>query len=248
MSRCSNSFAHIMCCVRRDRYRTITPLLLFGVLPEPVHATRSDAETSTIMHLARVPGKELPQEVPFNPVPVCPPPALADLHDAHSHPGFTRRQHSAHVKNPPRSAGRLRISNNTSATSKFRAESFISRLQAELDQPADVSATQGAPKRKAAGRDRRLEAFHCHKPWVTVSPSVRKLSSNSGASRERSPYTRGRYRQPQPLGLDGPRPQGRREGCGNAYLTRRLSMASQASSASASVLKGEPPILMALVF
>jgi hypothetical protein len=79
----------------------------------------------------------------------------------------------------------------TIATSKFRAESFISRLQAELDQPADVSATQGAPKRKAAGRDRRLEAFHCHKPWVTVSPSVRKLSSNSGASRERSPYTRG---------------------------------------------------------
>jgi hypothetical protein len=85
----------------RDRCRTITPLLLFGVLPEPVHATRSDAETSTIMHLARVPGKELPQEVPFNPVPVCPPPALVDLHDAHSHPGFTRRQHSAHVEDPP---------------------------------------------------------------------------------------------------------------------------------------------------
>jgi hypothetical protein len=34
----------------------------------------------------------------------------------------------------------------------------------------------------------------------------------------------------------------------NAYLFRWLSMASQASSASASVLKGEPPILMALVF
>jgi hypothetical protein len=53
------------------------------------------------MHLARVPGKELPQEVPFKPIPVCPPPALADLHDAHSHPGFARRQHSAHVENPP---------------------------------------------------------------------------------------------------------------------------------------------------
>src|SRR5712691_12581558 len=82
----------------RDRYRTITPLPLVGILPEPVHATRSDAETSTIMHLARIPGKELPQDVPFNPVPVCPPAALADLHDAHSHPGFVRRQHSAHVE------------------------------------------------------------------------------------------------------------------------------------------------------
>jgi len=82
----------------RDRYRTITPLPLFGVLPEPVHATRPDAETSTIMHLARIPGKELPQKMPFNPVPVCPPAALADLHDAHSHPGFARRQHSAHVE------------------------------------------------------------------------------------------------------------------------------------------------------
>ena len=85
----------------RDRCRTITPLLLFGVLPEPVHAALSEAEISTIAHLARVPGKELPQEVPFNPVPVCPPPALVDLHDAHSHPGFTRRQHSAHVEDPP---------------------------------------------------------------------------------------------------------------------------------------------------
>src|ERR1700682_5653369 len=56
---------------------------------------------SAIMHLARVPGKELPQEVPLKPIPVCPPPAIADLHDAHSHPGFTRRQHSEHVENPP---------------------------------------------------------------------------------------------------------------------------------------------------
>jgi hypothetical protein len=56
---------------------------------------------STITHLARVPGKELPQEVPLKPIPVCPPPAVADLHDAHSHPGFTMRQHSAHVENPP---------------------------------------------------------------------------------------------------------------------------------------------------
>jgi hypothetical protein len=69
----------------RDRYRTITPLLLFGVLPEPVHAALSDAEISTIAHFACVPGKELPQEAPSNPVPVCPPPALADFHDAHSH-------------------------------------------------------------------------------------------------------------------------------------------------------------------
>jgi hypothetical protein len=85
----------------RDRCRTITPLLLFGVLPEPVHATLSEAEISTITHFARVPGKELPQEAPSSPVPVCPPPALADLHDAHSHPGFTMRQHSAHVEIPP---------------------------------------------------------------------------------------------------------------------------------------------------
>src|SRR5882762_500948 len=85
----------------RDRYRTITPLLLVGVLPEPVHAARSDAEISTITQFARVPGKELPQEAPSNPVPVCPPPALADLHDAHPHQGFTRRQHSAHVEKPP---------------------------------------------------------------------------------------------------------------------------------------------------
>src|SRR5882762_11957585 len=85
----------------RDRRRTITPLLLVGVLPEPVHAARSKAEISTITHFARVPGKELPQEAPSSPVPVCPPPALADLHDAHPHPSFARRQHSAHVENLP---------------------------------------------------------------------------------------------------------------------------------------------------
>ena len=56
---------------------------------------------STITHFARVPGKELPQEVPLKPIPVCPSPAVGDLHDAHSHPGFTLRQHSAHVENPP---------------------------------------------------------------------------------------------------------------------------------------------------
>src|SRR5580700_461837 len=85
----------------RDRCRTITPLFLFGVLPEPVHAARSDTEISTITQLARVPGKELPQEARSNPVPICPPPAVADPHDAHPHPGFTRRQHSAHVENLP---------------------------------------------------------------------------------------------------------------------------------------------------
>jgi len=85
----------------RDRCRTITPLLLFGVLPEPVHAALSETKMSTITHLARVPGKELPQEVPLKPIPVCPSPAVGDLHDAHSHPGFTMRQHSAHVENPP---------------------------------------------------------------------------------------------------------------------------------------------------
>src|ERR1700730_15725207 len=85
----------------RDRCRTITPLLLVGVLPEPVHAGRSDAEISPITQFARVPGKKLPQEAPSCPVPVCPAPALADLHHAHPHPSFARGQHSAHVENPP---------------------------------------------------------------------------------------------------------------------------------------------------
>jgi len=85
----------------RDRCRTITPFLLIGVLPEPVHAGRSDAEISPITQFARVPGKELPQKAPSCPVPVCPAPALADLHHAHPHPSFARRQHSAHVENPP---------------------------------------------------------------------------------------------------------------------------------------------------
>src|SRR6202051_4789965 len=85
----------------RDRCRTIAPLLLVGVLPEPVHAALSEAEIAAITHFAGVPGKELPQEAPSGPVPVRPPPALADLHDAHSHPGFTMRQHSAHVEIPP---------------------------------------------------------------------------------------------------------------------------------------------------
>src|SRR6266478_6754894 len=60
----------------RDRCRTITPFLLIGVLPEPVHAGRSDAEISPITQFARVPGKELPQKAPSCPVPVCPAPAL----------------------------------------------------------------------------------------------------------------------------------------------------------------------------
>src|SRR6516164_8089472 len=61
----------------RDRGRTITPILLVGVLPEPVHAAGSDAEISPVTHFARVPGKEFPQEPPPDPVPVCPPAALA---------------------------------------------------------------------------------------------------------------------------------------------------------------------------
>ena len=58
----------------------------------------------------------------------------------------------------------------------------------------------------------------------------------------------GRHDQPRPLGLDargGPKVD---RTARKAYLARSLSMASQASSASASVLKGEPPILIALVF
>ena len=85
----------------RDRCRTIASLLFFGIFPEPMHAALSDAEISTIPHFARVPGKELPQEAPSGPVPICPPPTLADLHDAHPHPGFTMWQHSAHVEKPP---------------------------------------------------------------------------------------------------------------------------------------------------
>ena len=84
----------------RDRCRTITALLRFGILPEPVHAALSDAEISTITHFARVPRKELPQEARPDPVPECPTPAVADPHDARPHPGFARRQHSAHDENP----------------------------------------------------------------------------------------------------------------------------------------------------
>ena len=82
----------------RDRCRTITSLLGVGVLPKPVHAAAADAEISTIAHLARVPGEVLPQEAPSGPVAVRPPPAVSDPHDAHPHPRFTMRQHSAHVE------------------------------------------------------------------------------------------------------------------------------------------------------
>src|ERR1700741_2638688 len=85
----------------RDGCRTITHILLIGVPPEPVHATLSDAKISAITHFARIPGKELPQKAPSNPVPICPPPALADFHHAHPHPGLTVRQHSPHVEISP---------------------------------------------------------------------------------------------------------------------------------------------------
>ena len=120
----------------RDRYRTITSLPLFGVLPEPVHATRPDAETSTIIHLARIPGKELPQEVPLKPVPVCPPAALADLHDAHSHPRFARGQHSAHVENPPVLHDAF-VFQTVYVLLRSSEQNRLSRLQPELDQAAD---------------------------------------------------------------------------------------------------------------
>jgi hypothetical protein len=45
-----------------------------------------------------------------------------------------------------------------------------------------------------------------------------------------------------------PRSTGGEGAAGMPYLFRSPSMTSQASSASASVLKGEPPIVMALVF
>ena len=68
-----------------------------------MHAACSDAEISAIAHFACVPGKELPQKAPPDPIPVRPSPALADLHHAHPHSGFARRQHSAHVERPPTS-------------------------------------------------------------------------------------------------------------------------------------------------
>jgi hypothetical protein len=95
----------------RHRYRAIASLLRVGVFPEPVHAACPDAEIAAITHLARVPRKVLPQETPPDPVPIGPSPALADLHDAHSHPGFTRRQHSAHFENPSRTARRHHVTN-----------------------------------------------------------------------------------------------------------------------------------------
>jgi hypothetical protein len=128
----------------RDRYRTITPLLLIGVLPEPVHAALSDAEISTITQLARVPGKELPQEAPSGPVPICPPPALADLHDAHPHPGFTMWQHSAHVEKPPvlhnapapsvRHLPRSRLT-NTTFFCIFREGQYLAAIDATIFGP-----------------------------------------------------------------------------------------------------------------
>src|SRR5882672_8422504 len=131
----------------RDRYRTITPLLLVGVLPEPVHAARSDAEISSITQFARVPGKELPQQAPFRPVPVCPSPTLADLHDAHPHSGFVRRQHSAHVENPPvprDATSRLANSNGErvgqswveSLTACYRSLGMLNFLQLQLEPDA----------------------------------------------------------------------------------------------------------------
>jgi hypothetical protein len=92
---------------------------------------------STIMHLARVPGKELPQEVPLKPIPVCPPPAVADLHDAHSHPGFTRRQHSAHVENPPVPCDAFVLQQIVHALLRSSEQNRSSHLQPELDQAAN---------------------------------------------------------------------------------------------------------------
>jgi hypothetical protein len=92
---------------------------------------------STIMHLARVPGKELPQEVPLKPIPVCPPPAVADLHDAHSHPGFTRRQHSVHVENPPVPCGAFVLQQIVHALLRSSERNRSSHLQPELDQAPD---------------------------------------------------------------------------------------------------------------
>jgi hypothetical protein len=80
---------HVLCS--RDCYRAVAQRLFLGVLPKPVHATRPDAEASPVMHFTRIPREELPQEIPPDPVLVRPAPAFADLHDAHSHPGFTRR-------------------------------------------------------------------------------------------------------------------------------------------------------------
>ncbi len=97
-----------------------------------MHAARSNAEMSTIMHLARVPGKELPQEVPLKPIPVCPPPAVADLHDAHSHPGFTRRQHSVHVENPPVPCDAFVLQQIVHALLRSSEQNRSSHLQPEL--------------------------------------------------------------------------------------------------------------------
>ena len=109
----------------RDRCRTITSLLLVGILPEPVHAALSEAEISAIAHFARVPGKVLPQEAPSGPVLVSPPPALTDLHDAHPHPGFTMRQHSAHVEIPP---ARRDVTPSQTRKDCFRSEVNLWRL------------------------------------------------------------------------------------------------------------------------
>jgi hypothetical protein len=161
----------------RDRCRTITPLLLFGVLPEPVHATLSEAEMSTIMHLARVPGKELPQEVPFKPIPVCPPPAIGDLHDAHSHPGFTMRQHSAHVENPPVPCGAFVLQQIVLAHVEVTTQAVDSPAPSNRPSPSppaktapagSVDSAKGAPIR--ASRRRRPGR------GISVPRSYRRMS------------------------------------------------------------------------
>jgi hypothetical protein len=95
------------------------------------------------MHLARVPGKELPQEVSLKPIPVCPPPAVTDLHDAHSHPGFTRRQHSVHVENPPVPGDAFVLQQIVHALLRSSERNRSSHLQPELDQAADGFGTRG---------------------------------------------------------------------------------------------------------
>jgi hypothetical protein len=154
----------------RDCCRTITQILLIRVPPEPVHATLSDTEISTITHLARVPGKELPQEAPSNPVPICPPPALADLHHAHPHPGLTVRQHSPHVEIPPVPRGA--IISGIRRISQSRGESLTLDHRSPLVDAKSPPSCPGSFLLKVSGLSRTRHARSARKMRMLNFPAI----------------------------------------------------------------------------
>jgi len=145
----------------RDRRRTITPLFRVSVLPEPVHTARSNAEISAIAQFACIPGKELPQEAPSDPVPICPSTAFADLHDAHPHPGFARRQHSTHVENPPVSPDATSRNCNKERIGQSWVES-LTACDPSLAMLNFCNCRRGPALPAYLGSIRRIATFRCN--------------------------------------------------------------------------------------